>query len=234
MVTLLLVLAPIALLDSTSLLPFAAVPLATMLGGKRAIRVTLSFFSGIFLVYMCAGLLIVLGLGALFDPLNEWFQRFKSDPNTVEIIAQIVIGVVMVALGRRLAAKRSKQPERGSAPSFTAGAAFAFGAGLMLIGLPGALPYFGAIDQILRADLPLGPSWFALLFYNGMFLLPLGILLLIRVLLPGRSEAIFGRVAEFTERWGRRFAIVVLLVLGAFFAVDGVSWLFGRPLIPIG
>ena len=234
MTTLLLVLAPIALLDSTSLLPFAAVPLATMLSGHRAIRVALSFFAGISVVYVGAGLLIVVGLGALFDTLSEWLQRFMHDPNTIEILAQIAIGVAMVAFGRRLAAKRSTQPERGSAPSFTAGAGFALGAGLMLIGLPGALPYFGAIDQILRADLAFAPSWFALLFYNAVFLVPLVALLMVRVLMPGRSEEIFKRVASLTERWGRRFAIVVLVVLGVLFAIDGVGWLFGRPLLAFG
>ena len=60
--------------------------------------------------------------------------------------------------------------------------------GLTLAGVPGALPYFGAIDQILRADLALLPSLLALLFYNLVFLLPLATIVLVRVLLPKRSE----------------------------------------------
>ena len=50
---------------------------------------------------------------------------------------------------------------------------------------------FGAIDQILRADLPLANSLLALLFYNLVFVLPLASLALVRVLVPTQSEQIF-------------------------------------------
>ena len=45
--------------------------------------------------------------------------------------------------------------------------------------MPGALPYFAAIDLILKEDLPLVSAGLALLYYNLVFVLPLAALLLI-------------------------------------------------------
>jgi hypothetical protein len=56
--------------------------------------------------------------------------------------------------------------------------------------------------------------------------------LIVRLVLPGRSESIFQRVASIAERWGRRFAIVVLLGLGITLEAEGISFLFGYPILP--
>ena len=70
---------------------------------------------------------------------------------------------------------------------------------------------------ILRADLGPAGTAFALLFYNVVFLLPLAALLVVRLVLPARSEAIFRRVAALAERWGRPLSAVVLASLGVVF-----------------
>jgi len=234
MTGLLLVLASIALLDSTSLIPFSVVPMAVMLGGKRPAPTVMGFLAGILVVYMAAGVLLSFGLDALFDSLSAWVTRLYSSPYTWELLLQIAIGVAMIAFGRKLALKRSTATERSAPEAVTPRQAFTFGAGLMLVGLPGALPYFGAVDQILRADLSSARSVLALLFYNLVFLAPFAALLIVRLVLPGRSESIFQRVASIAERWGRRFAIVVLLGLGIALVADGIGYLFGCPLLPTG
>ena len=62
--------------------------------------------------------------------------------------------------------------------------------------MPGAFPYFGAIDQIMRAGLSPTGSLLTLTYYNLIFLIPLSSLLFVRVLLPSRSQAIFQRVSQ--------------------------------------
>jgi len=49
---------------------------------------------------------------------------------------------------------------------------FGFGAVVNFIGIPFALPYFAAIDQILKADLSLTESVSALGIYNVAYALP--------------------------------------------------------------
>ncbi len=102
-----------------------------------------------------------------------------------------------------------------------------------MAGLPGSLPYFGAIDQILRADLPLPASLLALLFYNLVFVLPLASLALVRVLMPTQSEQIFRRVVLLSGRWGRRLIVGGLAVVGTVLGADAIGWFLGYPLLPV-
>jgi hypothetical protein len=99
--------------------------------------------------------------------------------------------------------------------------------------MPGALPYFAAVDQILRADASTSGAVLALLWYNALFLLPLALVPLARLALGSRSQPFFDAVSRFFEVWGRRLIAAVLLVLGALLVVDGVGWFLGRPLFPL-
>ena len=55
MTDLLLVLLPIALLDSLSMVPLTVAPLALMLNGGKPITTTTAFLAGIFLAYFFGG-----------------------------------------------------------------------------------------------------------------------------------------------------------------------------------
>lgn len=233
MTTLLLTLATIGLLDSTSMLPLAVVPLSIALAGRRPLLVAGSFLGAIFLVYTTGGLLFLLGVGALLETLSDRLERWYHQPNTLELILQIVVGVVMLGFFWKLAGAREDRPDRRPAEDATPGEAFLFGAGLTVAGLPGAFPYLGAVDQILRADLGGAGSVAAVVFYNVVFLLPLMMLLILRFVMQERSEAVFARVASFADRWGRRLILVVLVVVGTVLVADGVAWFLGRPLLPV-
>ena len=52
-----LILVAIALIDSTSLVPIALLPLAAIMAGKRPVFGALCFISGIFFIYFLAGIL---------------------------------------------------------------------------------------------------------------------------------------------------------------------------------
>ena len=66
--------------------------------------------------------------------------------------------------------------------------AFALGAGTILVGLPGAIPYFAAIDQILRSDLNAGSNVIALIYYNVIIVLPLLGMMLLHALMGDASR----------------------------------------------
>ena len=94
-------------------------------------------------------------------------------------------------------------------------------------------PYFAAIDQILRADVSTTGALLALLYYNIVFILPHAVLIIVRLVAPAQSERIFKTVGDFTERWGRRLIIAVLLIVGLVLIADAISWWFGSPLLPV-
>ena len=233
MTGLLIVLASIALLDSLSVIPLAVVPLAAILAGPRPLNGSASLLAGIFAVYALCGAVILLGLDTLFDAVGPSLKRWWNDPDTLDLILQLAIGAAMIGFGWKLAAAREEHGERGAGQAVGPVRAFAIGAGITAVGLPGALPYFGAIDQILRADPTFAQMTLALLFYNLVFVSPLIALVALRWLFPERSERLLRGVASITGRWGRRLIVAVLLVLGGILIADAVAWFFGYPLLPI-
>ncbi len=234
MTSLVLVLLPIALLDSTSMVPLAVVPLAVMLVGRQPILTATGFLAGIFVVYLGGGILIAIGLDALIEALEPAFIEVLHHPTDLHLALQLVLGIVMIGFGWRIADSRlSSKTHRAGKDSFSLGRAFALGATLTIIGVPGAIPYFGAIDLILRADLDRRGAVASLIFYNLVFVAPHAALIGTRVLFPTHSERIFAVVASFCEVWGKRLVIVVLLVLGATLTTDAIGWWLGRPLIPV-
>jgi cytochrome c biogenesis protein CcdA len=234
MVTLLLILTPVALLDSISMIPLCVAPLAAILGGSRPTLGAVSFSGGIFLVYLGSGFLLLLGLDTLFNALGSGVSRWLNQPNTLELLLQIAVGVVMVGFAWKLTKAREIHVDRGASGTISPSQGFVLGTVLTLVGLPGAFPYFGAIDQILRADLGYAGGGFALLFYNIVFLLPFVALLIVRFLFPTRSEEICQRVAFVVTHWGRKLIVALLVCLGIVFVADGIGWFVGQPLLPVG
>lgn len=235
MSTFLGIIAVIGLLDSTSLVPICFIPLAAILGGSRPVFVAISFLAGIFLVYASSGFLLLVGFEALFSSLGPSISRWWNHPSSSELLLQLVVGGIMLVFGWRLA--RARRPEShvrqevdSKIPPWHG---FVLGASITIMGMPGAFPYFGAIEMILRAELGYVASGFVLLFYNLIFILPLAILLLVRIALPIRSKAIFQYVASVVDRWGRHFGVVILVLLGAVLVADGIGWFLGYPLLPV-
>ena len=103
----------------------------------------------------------------------------------------------------------------------------------MIVGMPGALPYFAALDQILRADASATGAVLALLWYNAVFLLPLVLVPVLSLVLGARSQPFFDAVSRFSEVWGRRLIAAALLLLGGLLVADGLGWFLGRPLFPL-
>jgi cytochrome c biogenesis protein CcdA len=230
---LLTVLTPIALIDSTSMIPMSIVPLAILFAGKRPLLSSAAFIVGIFLPYLIIGILIAVGLGGVIAKINEFVVTKWNHPDTLDLILQIVIGVVLFTIGYRMALTRRKQEDRAPPDDVSPAGAFTFAAGLVLVGIPGALPYFAAIDQLLRADLPVVPSLLALVYYNVVFALPLVVLVLARAIFPKQVERISGPLGRLAEKWGRRLIVTLLIILGLVLVLDGVGWFVGRPLPPV-
>ena len=232
MVGLLFILLTIALVDSTSMIPIGLVPLTGILGGSRPLLGALSFLAGIFVVYAGTGLLIFLGFDSIFDQLALAGSRWWNQPNIPELFLQLIVGLILIVFAWRRYRLPPSDIAAGSSAPISPIRAFSLGAGLTVIGMPGAVPYFGAIDQILRMDLDKTRSIAALIFYNVIFLAPFMALVTIRLILPNRSEAIFSATASVTSRWGSRLIAGCALLLGIVLVADSVGWFAGSPLLP--
>ena len=100
-------------------------------------------------------------------------------------------------------------------------------------GLWGALPYFAAVDTILKEDLTIPQSVAALAYYNVIFVSSGVALVIIRAVMGEKADAVFETVNRLVALWGKRLVIATMVILGVVMLADGVGWLLGRPLIPV-
>lgn len=236
MLELLAVIAPIALIDSTSITPMALVPLATILAGRRPYVVAASFLLGLFVSYLVMALGFLLGLSAVLTKVNAWASYRWNNPEPADFAFEILLGLVMLVSGFRIAEKRtSKTGGREIQSGVTPAAAFGFGCVLNIVGFPGALPYFAAADRIVQADLPLSGAVLAVVIYVAIFVLPLAAIVVMRAVLGSRMDGVMQAIRRFFDTWGKRLVIVLLVLLGIVLVLDGAAYfLRGVPLIPIG
>jgi cytochrome c biogenesis protein CcdA len=233
MLQLILVIAPIALLDSTSIIPVCLVPLAKLLASRRPILGAGALVAGVYITYLLCGILIYFGLRGVFEQLSGFLHKWWHNPDAGDFALQIVLGLALMIVGWRISAPPRPKKTREISSEASPIGAFLFGAGLTVIGMPGALPFFAAVDQMLRADLPAFQNVVAIATYCLIFVAPLFGIILIRVLLADRADAILGAVNRFLDTWGKGVIIVLLILLGLALTVDGI-WFFvaGKPLFP--
>jgi len=235
MISLLYSLTPISLIDSLSLLPFAVVVLAVLLSGPKPYLSSASFLLGVVLSYFAAGVLIVFGLGELLQGVTGGIVHWFNNPSAIDYVLSLVVGVALILLGYRWAIARRKRAERKQVSAgMTPSSAFVMGAGATIAGIWGALPYFAAIDQIMKADVSYAEGVIALAYYNVVFVSLAVALLLIRAVAGQRADGLFNAVTHLFEVWGKRVLISLMIVLGSIMLADGVGWLFGHPVIPVG
>ena len=70
--------------------------------------------------------------------------------------------------------------------------------------------------------------------YNVLFIAPLTGVLILRVVLGKRSDALLARVNAVVATWGHRVIVWGLVLLGGTLVVDAIGWFIGFPVIPIG
>lgn len=233
MVELLVILTPIGLLDSTSMIPIAIVIMVVLLAGPKPLLRSSSLIVGIVVTYVAFGLLILLGLQSVFDEISAYTLRLWKNPESEELIFQVLIGTVLCVFGVRIATACKRQTEKPVASDMTGIQALVTGAGLTIVGLPGAVPYFAAIDLILRTDVTLPQRLLALGYYNFVFVTPLAAIVALRLILGEHSTDILDAIKQFFDNWGQKLISALLLILGVVLVVDGIGWFLGHPLIPV-
>jgi len=233
MLELLLTLTTISLLDSMSAVPIALIPLAIILNGRSPVTGSLGFISGGFIVYFIFGIFILLGLDTLIDEYAGKFIRYmKSEPDSIELVIQIFIGFLMIYFAWQFSRKspqdiKTKTYENDITPL----QAFTLSASINIIGMWGALPYFAAIAQILKADLATTSMIWILVYYNLIFTLPLIGFIVLQIMMGDKAMALLKKITRFFSHWGKQIFIVSLYFLGPLLIADGIGWFTGYPIL---
>ena len=231
--TLFAVLTPIALINSMSTLPPGIAGVVTSLGTRQPYLTALAFIAGKFVPLFLFGLLLAIGLDTAFDQLKLTAQGVWRDPSWLLVTVQFLIGAAMLLLAYRLSRASQRPPDHERSPQMSPIRVFSVVSGTTLIGLPGAIFYFAAIDQILRADLAVAGIVNALLFYNVVYLSPLVLIVLVRRFFGARADPLFNALTGFFKRWGKRLVSFAVFCLGGVLVADAVGWFTGFPLLPI-
>ena len=146
MTSLIIIFIPILLTDIINPVLLAAVIFA--LGSNRPYLNAITVLLGWFVVYYVSGIVLALGLDAII--------KFLANPRPIDFYIETVIAILLIWLAFRI-----KQPEKNKRnkkefeeeDQLKPTKAFIIGASINLIGMPFAIPYFAALDQILKADL---------------------------------------------------------------------------------
>ena len=99
------------------------------------------------------------------------------------------------------------------------------------IGLPFAIPYFAALDQILKSDFGWIPALTALFIYNILYILPFAVLIIIRRIYRERSDPFLNKINEWMEKIGDILMPLLLVLLAIALLVDAIYYFVtGLPL----
>ena len=165
----------IAVADSLN--PSTVAPALYLAAGKTAVRSLLGFTAGVLVVSVVGGLLLLLGpgqalLGLLPRPGDE-----------VRVLLELCVGVTLLGLAAVLWLGRSRVARRVTENQGRVDrSSFLLGAGIVLVELPTAFPYFAAIALMIGSgkDIPIQIG--LLLTFNVIFIAPLLAILTVRSL----------------------------------------------------
>ena len=231
MLELLVYLLPIVIADAMN--PVLAAAVIFALGTRKPYSAALWVLSGWFVIYFVAGIALAVGLERITGAL--------ASPRLIDFVIQTPIALALIWFAYKSArdSERSKADKhlpqaRGSSHTLGAVSGFLLGATINLIGLPFALPYFAAIDQMLKADLGFPEALSVLALYNLAYILPFDGLALLRFIYGEQADALFERVNAWMEKASAVIMPVMLFAIGAVLLIDtALYFTTGRPLINI-
>jgi hypothetical protein len=204
MLALIALVAAIAAVDSLN--PTTVAPALYLATTPNARRSVAAFTLGVFAVSTAAGLLLLLGPGQLLvhlvpHPGSDVKHKLEIVVGVVALVAAVVLWVLRDKLSGHIHAQAQKV-ERSS---------LLLGAGIMLVELPTAIPYFAVIAAIAEAELsPLKDVGLILLF-NVIFVAPLLAILGVRLL---ASERAVEKLERLRLGLHRHIGVVLPLLVG--------------------
>ena len=214
MIDLLPTLIPLLFVDVLNPVLFALIVVAV--GTSRPLTNSTALLAGHTFAYFVSGVIIALGLAQISARLQN--------PQPLDFVIQLLIGglCLWAALASRDGnASKEKTPERELTPLFS----FGYGALVNFIGVPFALPYFAAVDQILKADLSVESSVLMLAIYNASYALPFLLILVLVAVVGDSSKPVLEKINNVMVNVVDKFMPALLFILGIALAADAIKFL---------
>ena len=187
-------------------------------GSKRPVAASGSMLMGHTVAYLASGVFLAYTIEKLSTRL--------ANPQTIDFVIEFVIACALLWLVLHTRKDKGKRPDEQT-PEFTVWKAFIFGAAVNLIGIPFALPYFAAIDQLLKSDLDTIGVLTGLVIYNFVYALPFLLIPLLTAVMGERSKPLLARVNGLMEKASDIIMPLLLLFIGLALLLDSV-WFFVR------
>ncbi len=92
------------------------------------------------------------------------------------------------------------------------------------MGLPFALPYFAALDQILKADLTVSGSLLVLVIYNLGYALPFLTVPVLALVLGDGSSEVLSRINDKVDRASTVLMPLMLALVGVALVADAILY----------
>lgn len=189
------------------------------LGSRKPYLNSVLILLGWFVIYFICGIALALGLEAV--------THFLDNPRPADFYIETVVSVLLLWLAIHMLRKKEgkrKKKDFGEADTVSPVSAFMIGASINLIGMPFAIPYFAVIDQMLKADLSWTGGVLVLFVYNLLYILPFGVLIIIRHLSREKSEIIFSKISGWMDRVSAVLIPVMMIIIALIFLTDAVVY----------
>ncbi len=220
MIELFLKIAPLLVVDALNPVLFALMVVAV--GTDRPIANSSALLAGHTGAYFVSGVVIALGL-------NRIVRRLEN-PLPVDFVIELAVGLfcLWAAFSSR-DGKASKERKPGF--SLSPLSCFGYGAIVNFLGVPFALPYFAAVDRILKANLSVESSLVVLAVYNVVYALPFLLVPILVALIGDASRPILESINRGLASVVDTLMPLLLFLVGAALTADGLVYLFsGEPL----
>lgn len=211
---------PILLVDIVNPVLFAFLVYAA--GTDRGVRTSSAMLLGHTAAYLAAGVVLAL----FMDRIADYF----AEPQWIDFAIQLVLAAVLLWVAFKSRNDSGKRP-RENEPRLNTASAFGFGAVVNFIGIPFAVPYFAAIDQVLKADLDDVQAFGMLLAYNLAYAVPFALVPILTAVLGSRAAPLLSDISGWLDKVSAALMPWILGLLGLVLLADAVLYfVYGAPL----
>ena len=207
------ILAPILFADIVNPVLFAFMVYAV--STKQPVINSIAILIGHTVAYFCAGIVLALGLERMIHRLEN--------PQHIDFYIGLFVGVLLLWVGI-LVCRKSEKSEHKDNGELTPIKALGLGAVVNFVGIPFALPYFAALDQILKVNFTVTETLLVLVSYNVFYALPFTIVPILVAILGERSQSILQSINTFLERVSSVLMPILLFLLGGALIADATNY----------
>ncbi|MBT8442585.1 MAG: GAP family protein [Gammaproteobacteria bacterium] len=191
-------------------------------GTDRPLLNSFSLLLGHTTAYFVAGVVLAIWLESLTERL--------ANPEPYDFGVSLILGVVLLWFALRSREDTGKRPD-DKEPPLTPVASFFFGAVVNFIGIPFALPYFAALNEIMKADLSAAQGYAVLMAYNVAYALPFLVVPILRLTMGEGSRDLLDRLNSKLDRVSGVLMPFLLAALGVALVANATSFFVrGEPL----